>query len=102
MARKWIINDEDLILGNVEFHEDLIGNDREKNKTLGGGRWHADRVNKIIYFWGKSVDFGQVTKKQFEDSFKQPNVERLKIVFSHKLDLIDVLKEIEEDCNKSE
>jgi hypothetical protein len=100
--RKWIINDEDLILGDVEFHEDLICKGRERNKTVGGGRWHFDRSNNTIYFWGKSVDFGQVTEKQFEESFKQPSVEDANVVFSHKMNFIDVLKEIEENCNKSE
>ena len=102
MARKFIINDEDLILGNVEFHEDLICSGSEKKKTVGGGRWHFDRIKNIIYFWGKSVDFGQVTRKQFEDSFKTPSVEGATLVFSHKKDFLDVLKEIEENCNKSE
>lgn len=102
MARKWIINDGDLILGNVEMHEDLLGSDRERKETVGGGRWHVDLIKDVIYFWGKSIDFGQVTEKQFEDAFKQPSVEKMEIVFSHGMDLVAILKEIEENCNKNE
>jgi hypothetical protein len=102
MARKWIINDEDLILGDVEFHEELVCKGRDKEKTVGGGRWHYDRDANIIYFWGKSVDFGQATEKEFINAFKQPSVEQATIVFSLKLDFKDVLKEYEEKCNKTE
>jgi len=100
--RKFIINDEDLILGDVEFHEELICEGRERNKTVGGGRWHFDRSKNIIYFWGMSSDFGQATKKQFEESFKQPSVEDATQVFSNKKDFLEVMKEYEENCNKSE
>lgn len=102
MALKWVINDECLIFGNVEFHEDLIGQGSDKNKTVGGGRWHYDRQTNIMYFWGSSVDFGQVTEEEFINAFKQPSVELATIVFSLKLDFNDVLKEYEEKCNKSE
>ena len=102
MAHKFIINDGDLILGDVEFHEELVCKGRERNKTVGGGRWYFNKIANTIYFWGKSVDFGQASKEQFDDSFKQPSVERATIVFSNKENLLDVMKEIEENCNKSE
>jgi len=101
MARKWIIDDEYLILGDVELHEDLVSKGRDRNKVRGGGRWHFDRQANIMYFWGKSIDFGQATKEDFDKVYKQPSVEQATIVFSHKLNLIDIIKEIEENCNKS-
>ena len=52
MAHKWIINDEDLILGDVEFHEDLLTGDRKERETAGGGRWYVDRERGVIFFWG--------------------------------------------------
>jgi len=102
MAHKWIINDEDLILGDVEFHEELVCKGRDRNKTIGGGRWHFDRKANIIYFWGKSIDFGQVTEEQFEFSYKQPSVEQAEIFFSKEKEFQEVLKEYKEKCNKSE
>lgn len=97
--RKFIINDGYLIIGDVEFHEDLVSKSSDKNKTAGGGRWHIDRDKKIIYFWGNSVDFGQVTKEEFDAAFKQPSVEMFDIVFSHKTDFNDVINEIMEKNN---
>ena len=98
--RKFIINNDDLILGDVEFHEDLICKGRERKETVGGGRWHFDRVKNVIFFWGASTDFGQVTQKQFDYAFKQPSVEQAETFFSLKTDFVDVLKEYEIFCNK--
>lgn len=95
MAHKLVINDDDLILGDVEFHEDLLTGDRKQKTTAGGGRWHRDIERNVIFFWGKSVDFGQATKKEFDYSFKQPSVEHHEIFFSLKTDFKDVLKEYE-------
>jgi hypothetical protein len=95
MTRKWIINDDDLILGDVEFHEDLLTGDRKQKNTVGGGRWHIDTERDIIFFWGKSIDFGQATKKEFDYAFKQPSVEHYETFFSLKTDFNDVLKEYE-------
>lgn len=102
MARKWVINDGWLILGDVEFHEDLLTGDRKERETAGGGRWHVDRERGVIFFWGKSVDFGQATKKDFDDAFKQPSVEHNETFFSLKTDFEEVLKEYDEKCNKTE
>jgi len=102
MAQKWIINDDDLILSNdVEFHEQLLTGDRKKKSTAGGGLWYNDRERGVIFFWGRSVDFGQVTEKQFDYAFKQPSVEASKIFFSLKLKFEDVLKEYKIFCNKN-
>lgn len=54
---KWIINDNDLVMGIVEFHKDLLKD--HKDKTIGGGLWHMDRRNKKLYLYGKSHDYGQ-------------------------------------------
>jgi len=83
MARKFVINDGDLLLGDVELHEELVKSKyRDRSKTVGGGYWDYDKLNNTMYFWGKSIDFGQVTKEQFDQSFKQPSVENAKIVFT--------------------
>jgi len=102
MARKWVINDDDLILSNsVEFHEDLLTGDRKHKATVGGGLWYNDREKGVIFFYGRSVDFGQVTERQFDYAFKQPSVEHAKTFFSLKTNFEDVLKEYEIFCNKN-
>jgi hypothetical protein len=93
MAKKFVINDSDLILGDVEVHEQLI-RDRDKTKTVGGGRWHIDEEDpNTIYFYGSSIDFGKVTKEQFDAAFKQPSVEKMNIIFSEKEYMSEVKKE---------
>jgi hypothetical protein len=84
MAKKWIINNNKLILGDVELHKDLISKNNDINKTLGGGYWYYNKDTNIIYFWGESFDFGQVTKKEFENSQKRLNIKNLTIIFSYK------------------
>jgi len=85
------------MLGDVEFHEDLVrGEDR--GKVAGGGKWHTDHETNTIYFYGSSFDFGAVTREEFDAADKQPSLMRFKIVFSEKEYLKDVL--IEESQKK--
>jgi len=92
MAKKFVINDGDLIIGHVELHEDLVkGMDR--NKTIGGGYWYFDREKNIVYFYGKSLDFGTVSEDELRAAFKQSSIEDATIVFSEKETLCDVLVE---------
>jgi hypothetical protein len=92
MAKKFVINDGVLILGDVELHEDLVKH-RNKSKTIGGGRWFYDRDINTIYFYGKSIDFGSVTRQELDAAWKQPFVENAIIVFSEKELFDDVLNE---------
>lgn len=97
MAKKFIINDGDLILGHVKYHENLVTGDRERDKTIGGGFWHHDRNTNVMWFWGTSRDFGNVTKKQFDDAIKEQIVEDSEIYFSSLEYYSDVRKEIEKN-----
>ncbi len=63
MARKFIIQDNTLKVGNVVMHEDLK-NEQSNEPVLGGGYWYIDREKNILYLYGKSIDFGRVTKKE--------------------------------------
>jgi len=84
--RKFIVNNNELIMGDVEFHEGLIGSSRKREDTIGGGRWHWDEENNAVYFWGVSTDFGGVTKEQFEEAVKNsmtsPFMDESKFMFS--------------------
>lgn len=98
MAKKFVINNGDLILGQVEYHKELLKG-REIKKTSGGGFWHVDDTRnyfneRTIIFYGTSVDFGSVTREQFNSSSKSPSVESMNIYFSEKLVYSEVLEEI--------
>lgn len=91
MAKKFIINDGDLIFGNVDFHENLIPKGRERNKTVGGGYWYK-RYN-TMYFYGSSFDFGKVTKEQFDMCDKPKSLNGKQLIFSTVESLDKILKE---------
>jgi len=104
MARKFIICNGELIIGNVKFHDDLLGTERERNKTddekskvIGGGFWHYNKPKNITYFWGRSQEFGRVTDEQFNSALKHPSITNTNILFSTKEYFSDVLQELEEN-----
>jgi hypothetical protein len=90
MAKKWIINKNsdrtryDFRIGNVEFHRELA--EREIENVIGGGHWHLDKENKILYLYGKSEDFGRISIEQLRDAkqnaFYSPRLEDFKWIFS--------------------
>ncbi len=91
MAQKFIINDLDIgneivMGGSVEYHRELLGKSRTKEKTIGGGWWHWDEKLNKVYFYGSSLDFGRVTKEQFIDAWSRslisPFIEECEILFS--------------------
>lgn len=92
MAQKFIINDNVLIIGHVDLHEQLLRGGLERNKTVGGGYWCKDYKTNTFYFYGKSIDFGSVTKEQFDAAIKSGVVQAAsKIVFSDEDSLDAVL-----------
>jgi hypothetical protein len=60
MAKKWIINDNNLIVGNVQYHRDLLPNHKG---TIGGGLWSYDKKTNTLLLYGQSYDFGSVSKE---------------------------------------
>lgn len=67
LAKKYIITaDKDLIMGEVELHENLIENNK---KIIGGGRWRNDYDNEnVIRFYGKSDVYGAVSKEELQEA----------------------------------
>jgi hypothetical protein len=71
MAKKFIITAEKFIMGNVDFHKDLVSRMRTDTfPTLGGGRWDADKDKKILYLWGESHDFGFARPEQIKTAME--------------------------------
>lgn len=92
MSKKFVISRNQLIIGNVQFHMDLVSRDM-RNTVVGGGYWHRDIEKNMMYFYGTSTDFGSVTFEQFDAASKQLSIETHKLYFSQKDLLSDVLEE---------
>lgn len=98
MAKKFVIHNGTLILGNVELHKDLVRG-VDKKEIAGGGFWYKDHDTNTMYFYGSSMDFGTVTREEFDKARKQLSLYQYRIVFSEKEYMKDVL--IEEQKNES-
>ena len=84
LEKKFVICDGVLIMGQVEFHHDLVNKKNiDENKVSGGGNWYYDNQNNTIYFYGESSEFGQVSKEEFEKCFKQSSVIKKTLIFTN-------------------
>lgn len=98
---KFIVIDNQVIMGNHEYHNEMIPRSmREaKIKPIGGGRWHWDTDNDIVYLYGASLDFGYVTVEQFKTAFDNsmisPFMDDSEILFSSKIKLEDAMTDVE-------
>lgn len=86
--KKFIISDNHLILGNVNYHDELKKGDHKG--TIGGGRWviHED----VLYLWGKSDRFGCVTTDDVKKANKRSTYNDIKIVFGETISFQDTLE----------
>lgn len=93
--KKFIIQDNQLRLGNVEFHRDLR-NPTGSIPTGGGFYYIRGNENKVI-FYGSSVDFGNVTEKDLitvRESGNFPlHLENFDWFFSRESMLFEILKD---------
>lgn len=60
MAKKFIINNGNLVIGNVKLHKELM---KDHSATKGGGYWEFNREKNIVYLYSKSMDFGQAKRE---------------------------------------
>ena len=94
MAQKFIINNNELIMGDVIMHEDLLKN-KKRNKTIGGGYWYIHEETNTMYFYGKSIDFGKVTEEQFNKAKKNIlSDKKFNIKFTTEENLVRILNKI--------
>lgn len=82
---KWIIQDGEHRLGRVVMHEDLA--DKDGPKPIGGGMWFFDKDENVMYLYGKSYDYGQVTAEDLNNADMRMSLEKMTIHFSTELDL---------------
>lgn len=71
---KFIIMDDEFILGKVEFHADLT---RKRDGIKGGGWWHLNEDKTELLLYGTSSDFGSVTKEQIIAAFESGLIPRI-------------------------
>lgn len=57
MAKKFVINNNRLVIGNVECHFELS---KDNSTTIGGGYWHIDEDKKRLYLYSSSTDYGSI------------------------------------------
>lgn len=95
MARKFIIQDDFLKVGNVEMHFELKSKQSDK-PVIGGGYWYVDKDRTTIYFYGKSIDFGKVTKEDLRhvktNGMFSPSIEKLQWKWIDSDNITDVLE----------
>lgn len=97
-VRKFIVINDTVIFGLVELHSDLIP-ESYNIKPIGGGMWEYNETkfpNKIFFF-GKSHDFGRVSKEVFikawQDTYVGARLEKCEVIFSTKEYFSEVLIE---------
>lgn len=86
MAKKFIINYNRLILGDVKYHRDLLDGLTAAD-TIGGGYWYYDHKSDTYYFYGSSQEFGQVTLEDMNVAEKPLRVMNANLKFSDSSDL---------------
>lgn len=64
MAHKFMLADGHFKMSaSIAYHYELV---EDRSTTKGGGRWHLDKENKILYLWGHSSDFGVATPEDIK------------------------------------
>jgi len=69
--RKFIIEGENLIIANCEFHHQLVN---EKKYVNGGGWWKLDRETSTFTLYGESFDFGAASIEDIALCISKGNV----------------------------
>lgn len=92
MARKYIIQDGDMRMGDVEMHYQLTDKTNPKH-TLGGGYWYIPDDRKVLYLYGKSIDFGDLTIEQLKEIKTSGNHSRALINLEWRFSKSDYLTE---------
>lgn len=68
---KFIIENDNLILGKVQFHKHLT---TKPNEVKGGGWYEFDHERKTFTFYGESFDFGSARLDDIKKCIELKNV----------------------------
>lgn len=95
MARKFIIQDNLLKVGNVEMHFEL--KNKKGGRVVGGGFWHINDERTILFLYGKSIDFGSVTADDLREirgtGMASPSIEKMEWKYFDSDKISDVLEQ---------
>ena len=69
---KYIVVDNTFILGNVDFHSEMLPKDSPK--PLGGGWWSFNEDFSELTLFHLSFDYGHLTRSQIIDVFTNGNL----------------------------
>jgi hypothetical protein len=76
---KFIINDNTLIIGDVQYHNELL---KKHELTIGGGYFEIDLKMKIVLLYGYSSEFGSVSFDDIKKVIEEENIPRSLIKFN--------------------
>lgn len=65
---KFIVYEDEIILGHVEFHCELLPNDCDITKVCGGGLFKIDSINKLVLLYGTSMQFGTCSPESIQSA----------------------------------
>lgn len=65
--RKFLINNNEIKMMNVECHFEIA---KDHSTTKGGGWWHFDYELKKVWFYNKSIDYGQAKREDLQELVK--------------------------------
>lgn len=90
---KFIINNGNLVMGNVEFHRELA---RDHSTTKGGGWYHLDKEAKKLYLYNQSIDFGPCARPDVQQAVSEgllsPFLEDFEIYFLETSNLVTAIE----------
>ena len=104
MAKKYLIADTKFLMGEVEFHRDLLEKGRQIKdfKIAGGGWWHIDANKKSVYLYSTSEQFKSASLEEIIAALKNSYISRrlmgFKFYISKSESLSDAMKEADNLC----
>jgi hypothetical protein len=94
MARKYLINNDTLMLTNCDYHSEIV---KDHSTTLGGGLWDIDFENKTVLLYGESLDYGYVKREVLIDMIKREcyslSFDKFKFYHSYNIKIEDAKKD---------
>lgn len=98
MAKKFVINNNRLVTGDVGYHFELCN---DNSTTIGGGYWYKDEDAKRLYLYGTSTDYGSIEPDDL-DKCDIPFIWREYDIWLSSLDsIVEILELVEIDGEDS-
>jgi hypothetical protein len=63
LPNKFLIYDNEILLGRVEYHKHLLPDNFDMSLIYGGGRFILNYEDRTISLYGESFDFGKFDRE---------------------------------------